>query len=116
MKTKNLHRHVVTVFCFICIFLYFLYIFSFYSDFAEGPAVSEQGAPTGGGHGPATGPPGGDRLGRTGPQTSGEYSQRHHGLSQQGVFLDTQTLKKHPSGHPNLFVKNFLKCQSQAYN
>ena len=24
----------------------------------------------------------------------------HHGLSQQGVFLDTLTLKKHPSGHP----------------
>ena len=32
-----------------------------------------------------------------------------------GVFLDTQTLKKHPSGHPNIFVKNFLKCESQAY-
>ena len=26
-----------------------------------------------------------------------------HGLSQQGVFLDTQTLKKHPSGHPTGF-------------
>ena len=33
-----------------------------------------------------------------------------------GVFLDTQTLKKHTSGHPKYFVKNFLKCQSQAYN
>ena len=33
-----------------------------------------------------------------------------------GVFLDTQTLKKHPSGHPKLFEKNFLKCQYQAYN
>ena len=32
-----------------------------------------------------------------------------------GVFLDTQTLKKHPSRHPNIFVRNFFKCQSQAY-
>ena len=32
-----------------------------------------------------------------------------------GVFLDTQTLKRHPSGHPKQFVKNFLECQSQAY-
>ena len=41
-----------------------------------------------------------------------------HGLSQQGlgVFLDTQTLQKHPSGHPIVLVKNFLKCQSQASN
>ena len=35
-----------------------------------------------------------------------------HGLSQQGVFLDTQTLKKHTSGHPPKIMKNFLKCQS----
>ena len=27
-----------------------------------------------------------------------------------------KTLKMHPSGHPKNFVKNFLKCQSQAYN
>ena len=25
-------------------------------------------------------------------------------------------LKKHPSGHPNYFVRNFLKWQSQVYN
>ena len=33
-----------------------------------------------------------------------------HGLSQQGIwvpFLDTKTLKKNPSGHPNIFVWNF---------
>ena len=33
-----------------------------------------------------------------------------HGLSQQGVwvsFYDTQTLKMHPSGHQNLFMRNF---------
>ena len=41
-----------------------------------------------------------------------------HGLSYQslGVFLDAQTLKKHPSAHPQICVRNFLKCQSQAYN
>ena len=33
-----------------------------------------------------------------------------------GCLLDTQTLKKHPSGHPKRFVRKFLKCQSQAYN
>ena len=38
-----------------------------------------------------------------------------HGLS-LGVFLDTQTLKKHPSGHPDFFVRDFLKCHSQTYN
>ena len=27
-----------------------------------------------------------------------------------GVFLDTQTLHKHPSGHPDFFVRNSLKC------
>ena len=37
-------------------------------------------------------------------------------LASRGVFLDTQTLKKHPSEHPHIFVRNFLKCQSQAYN
>ena len=26
----------------------------------------------------------------------------------------TQTLEKQPSGHPNYFVRNFLKCKSQA--
>ena len=26
-----------------------------------------------------------------------------YGLSQLGIFLDTQTLKKHPSGHPKDF-------------
>ena len=30
--------------------------------------------------------------------------------------LDNQTLKYHPSGYPNLFMSNFLKCQFQAYN
>ena len=33
-----------------------------------------------------------------------------------GVFFDTQTLKRHLSGHQNYLVKNFLECQSQAYN
>ena len=34
-----------------------------------------------------------------------------------GVYLDTLTLKKHPSGHPRNFVRIFFKfkCQSQAY-
>ena len=32
-----------------------------------------------------------------------------HGLSQLGVFLDTQTLTKHPSGHPKGFCEEFLK-------
>ena len=32
-----------------------------------------------------------------------------------GHLLDTQTLKNHPSGHPNYFVKNFLKCHSHAF-
>ena len=34
-----------------------------------------------------------------------------HGLSQQGAwvfFLHTQALKKHPSGHPNFSLRNFL--------
>ena len=26
------------------------------------------------------------------------------------LLLDTQTLKIHPSGHPNLFMRNFSKC------
>ena len=42
-----------------------------------------------------------------------------HSLSQQGVWVSFWTpknLKKHPSGHPKHFMKNFLKCQSQAYN
>ena len=30
--------------------------------------------------------------------------------------LDTQTLKNQPSGHPIFFVRNFLKCQFQAYS
>ena len=35
-------------------------------------------------------------------------------LASLGAFLDTQTLKKNPSGHPIFFVWNFRK--SQAYN
>ena len=31
-------------------------------------------------------------------------------------YLDTQTLKNHPSGHPKIFVRNFLKCQFLFYN
>ena len=31
-------------------------------------------------------------------------------------FFDTQTLKKHPPEYPKDFVRNLLKCQSQAYN
>ena len=33
-----------------------------------------------------------------------------------GAFLDAQTIKKNPSGHPKFFVWNFKKSQSQAYN
>ena len=32
-----------------------------------------------------------------------------HRLSQKGAFL-----RHHPSGQPNMFVKNFSKCQFQA--
>ena len=35
---------------------------------------------------------------------------------ESGRLLDTQTLKKHPLGHPNIFVKNSLKCQSQCHS
>ena len=38
-----------------------------------------------------------------------------HNLSQQGVFLDNQTLKEHPLGNP-FSVRIYLRCQSQAYN
>ena len=33
-----------------------------------------------------------------------------------GHYLDTQTLKNHPSGHPKYFVKNFLDFLLKAYN
>ena len=33
-----------------------------------------------------------------------------------GRHLNAQTLKTHPSGYPKLFMRNFLKCQFQAYN
>ena len=33
-----------------------------------------------------------------------------------GHDLDTQTIKNHQSGQPNIFVNNFLKCKFQAYD
>ena len=33
-----------------------------------------------------------------------------------GCHLDTQTLKNHPSGHPNISVINFLQCQFRIYS
>ena len=33
-----------------------------------------------------------------------------------GCLFDTQTLKKHTSGHPEFLERNFLKCQFQEYN
>ena len=35
--------------------------------------------------------------------------------SASGHHLDIQTLKQFPSGHPNSLVRNFVKCQFQAY-
>ena len=39
-------------------------------------------------------------------------------ISQQasGRHFDTQTLKKHPSGHPIFWASNFIKCQYQEHN
>ena len=33
-----------------------------------------------------------------------------------GIHLDSHTLKNDPSGHPNMFVINFLKCQFNPSN
>ena len=33
-----------------------------------------------------------------------------------GCLFGQPNPSKHPSGHPNFIVRNFLKCQSQAYN
>ena len=46
------------------------------------------------------------------------HTSVRHGLSQQGVWVSfwTPNPLNHPSGHPHFFVRNFWKCQSQAYN